>query len=263
MNDLSESTPFITSKENDFFKLVKSYTLSKNRKREGVVFVEGTKSFKEASECLRLRYALINEDFDSDSLDEETLSHLTRLSNHLFKALSDTKSSQGIIGIFELSEFELELSSQNKIVVLEGIQDPGNVGTIVRTALFLGYEAVLLDEACAACFSPKVIRSSMGAVFHIPCITAPLKEHLGNLKEAGFCIIGGDLQGETLQRSEDLPSQQRIALLFGSEGQGLSDAALACCDHRYKIPAASPAAESLNVAVASGIMMFQLNPLDT
>lgn len=259
MNTAEEHIPFITSSENGFFKKIKSYLLAKNRKRDGVVLVEGKKFFKDASGRLNLRYTLTSEDYCPDSSDEAPLEHHTRLSNHLFNALSDTKTSQGIIGVFDLPDTKLDLSLLRRIIVLEGIQDPGNVGTIIRTASFLGYQAVLLDETCAAPLSPKVIRSSAGAVFQVPFSTAPVKQHLQDLKDANFIVVGGDLQGKDLRDHDALPTQQKLALLFGSEGQGLSEVALSFCDYRYRISAGDSFTESLNVAVASGIMMYQLN----
>jgi len=259
MSKSSDYTHFITSKDNDFFKKVKSYVLAKNRIRDKVVLVEGKKSFEEALSALRLRHALLDEDFCLNSLTDLPSEKRTRLSNHLFGVLSETKSPQGIIGIFDMPDQELDMSLQNKVVVLEGVQDPGNVGTIIRTAFFLGYQAVLLDEACAAPFSPKAIRSSMGALFHIPCVTAPIEQHLSNLKKAEFAIVGSDLCGDDLQSRADSLSGQKFALLVGSEGQGLSKNALSYCDYRYRISAENDEAESLNAAVASGIMMYQLN----
>ena len=262
MDNSWEQTHFITSKDNDFFKKMKSYTLSKNRARDKIVLVEGRKNFEEAARVLHLRYLLINEDFSADSLDllaDIPSEKHTRLSNHLFDALAEAKNPQGVIGVFDMPDQQPDLASLDKVVVLEGVQDPGNVGTIMRTALFLGYQAVLLDEACAAPFSPKVIRSSMGAVFHLPCKAAPIEQHLAGLKDTGFSIIGADLQGNDLPAKNDSGLPQKFALLVGSEGQGLSEAALSHCDYRYRIPQENAAAESLNAAVASGIMMYQLN----
>jgi TrmH family RNA methyltransferase len=268
MNISQNNIHFITSKDNEFFKKMKSYMLAKNRTRDKVILVEGKKNFQEAAQALNLRYTLINEGFCLDSLLSDNSDDgdippekYTRLSNHLFNALADTKSSQGIIGVFDMPDQQLDLTSLNRIILLEGVQDPGNVGTIIRSAFCLGYQAVLLDEACAAAFSPKVIRSSMGALFHLPCATAPIEQHLNSLKDAGFSIIGSDLHGDDLPDKLNLPTQEKFALLVGSEGQGLSETALDYCDYRYKIPMANEAAESLNVAVASGIMMYQLQTL--
>ncbi len=259
MDATQNTTQFITSKDNDFFKKIKSYALPKNRKRDEVILVEGKRSYREALQVLKLRHTLTNEEYRLDPSDDTPLEHHTKLSNHLFAALSDTKNSQGIIGIFDMPCQSLDLSLLNKVVVLEGIQDPGNVGTLIRTAFFLGYQAVLFDDTCAAPFSPKVVRSSMGAIFHLPCFTAPIEAHLSSVKDAGFCIAGGDLQGEDIQKCGAAAQQQRLALLLGNEGTGLSEVALSYCDYRLRIPEKNEEAESLNVAVAGGIMMYLLN----
>ena len=262
MNKTLEDIHFITSKNNDFFKKMKLSTLPKNRVREGIVLVEGDKSFREASLVLPLRHVLVDETFDLDSfmntLPDIPSQTYTRFSNHLFNALVDTKNPQGIIGVFDLPDQQLDLTTLDTVVVLEGIQDPGNVGTIIRTAFCLGYQAVLLDDACATYFSPKVIRSSMGALFHIPCASASLEQHVGDLKDAGFSIVGADMDGDDVRERDTSATPEKIALLVGSEGQGLSETALSACDYRYRIPLAHEAAESLNVAVASGIMMYEL-----
>jgi len=256
MNNPTNTTRFIVSKENDFYKKIKSYSLSKNRVHDNVVLVEGEKYYKEAIGFLNLRFTLTSEDYSPSSLFDIPQESHTTLSRNLFKPLADTKNSQGIIGIFDSPRLHIDLTSFTRVIVLEGVQDPGNVGTIIRTAFFLGYHAVLLDNACASPFSPKVIRSSAGMVFRIPSSIAATAQHLSDLEKAGFCIVGGDLRGEDLPKRISSDIQKKHALLLGSEGHGLSDTALAYCKYRYRIHSANPEAESLNVAIASGIMMY-------
>ena len=256
---------FIASKENDFYKQLKSYQSAKYRKRDKVLIAEGEKTYVEAKANLNLLATVASEDYYAKhavKLEEENKAvesdqpKLTVFADNLFKSISELKTSQGILGIFEQPSFEVELSALRRIVVLEGIQDPKNVGAIIRNAHCLGYEAVFLTGDCAAPFSPKVIRASMGSVFHLPFVLSSSSEQfiqqIIDLKDAGFTLVGADVSG-----SEDVPLADKFALIVGNEGSGLTLQAQKMCDYLFRIRI-SEGADSLNAAVASGIAMYVL-----
>ncbi|MCL2402891.1 MAG: RNA methyltransferase [Coriobacteriia bacterium] len=255
----AENIKLIRSRDNDFYKKLKSYGQSKYRKRDNCLIADGEKVYQEARSRLKLLYTIVSESYFETHLHpqiaDEDGSKLTVFADNLFESLSECKTSQGILGVFEIPIFKLETATLNRVAVLEGIQDPKNVGAIIRNAHCLGYEAVFLGEGCATAFSPKVIRSSMGSVFHIPTLSADgsIEGIIQDLKAAGFSVVGTASSG-----SEEVRQFEKIALIIGSEGSGLSEQTTALCDHLFRIKI-SPSAESLNAAVASGIAMYVHN----
>jgi len=261
MENLSENIKLIRSKDNDFYKKLKSYGQSKYRKRDNVVVVEGQKIYDDALPHLEPIYTVASEsyyDAHKDRLPQQ-LNKVTVLADSLFASLSELKTDQGIMGIFTQPDHQVDISNIRRVVLLEDVQDPANVGAIIRSAHCLGYEAVFLSASCAQPFSPKVIRSSMGSVFHMPVVSlsdlSKLHQQIASLKESGFAIVGTTLSG-----SSDVPVQKKLALVIGSEGRGLTQATLDLCDHAFTIEM-SDRADSLNAAVASGIAMYVLREI--
>jgi len=260
MENLARNIKLIRSKDNDFYKKLKSYGQLKYRKRDNVVVVEGQKIYDDALPHLELHYTVVSESYFAKHQDrlfsQPEQSRLTVLADSLFASLSELKTDQGIMGIFQQPDYEVDASKLKRVVLLEDVQDPTNVGAIIRSAHCLGYEAVFLGAGCAQPFSPKVIRSSMGAVFHLPVVSLSdvdqLHQHTALLKEAGFSIVGTTLSG-----SSDVVPATKLALVIGSEGHGLTAQTLDLCDHAFTIEM-SDRADSLNAAVASGIAMYLL-----
>jgi len=254
-----EYIEIIRSKDNSFFKKIKSYAQAKYRNQDKVLLAEGTKLFADALATLTMQRVVVSESYydnNQDKLEEFDQRTLTIFDDRLFAQLSELKTDQGILGIFEQPTFDLDFADTARLIVLEGVQDPSNVGAIIRNAHCLGYELVVLGKGCAHPFSPKVIRSSMGSVFHVPVISLTSSDHmlqqLQGLKDIGFSIVGTAAHGK-----EVVPAFNKLALLIGSEGSGLSQQSLDMCDYIYRIKI-QESAESLNAAVASGIAMYLL-----
>lgn len=143
----------------------------------------------------------------------------------------------------------------NRVVVLESVQDPGNVGTVLRTANALGMDAVLLTGACADLYSVKTVRATMGALFRLPARALSLAELTDLLKAHDLPLYGAALRDTAADlRDRDLT---RAAVAVGSEGQGLSEELLSRCDGEIIIPM-RPGAESLNAAVAAAVLMWEM-----
>lgn len=143
----------------------------------------------------------------------------------------------------------------DRVVVLETVQDPGNVGTVLRTADALGMDAVLLTGACADLYSPKTVRATMGAIFRIPAAELPLDAVREQLTRWELPLYGAALS-DMAQDLRDVPLR-RAAVAVGSEGRGLSSELLSRCDGQLIIPM-RPAAESLNAAVAASVIMWEM-----
>lgn len=174
------------------------------------------------------------------------------LPERAFVQIADTKTPQGIAALCALPGNAEPAQLGDRIVALNAVQDPGNVGTIIRSMDAAGFTGVMLDEACADPFSPKTLRASMGSALRIPvCTLSSLPEGLRALK--GYDIIAGALNGSPFYRRRR--TAQKVCLLIGNEGAGLSDEVMALADLRLKLPMRG-GAESLNAAIAATVMMY-------
>lgn len=172
--------------------------------------------------------------------------------------LSDVETPQGVLAVVRTELVAVEaFRDRRTVLALDGLQDPGNVGTMLRTAAWFGAEAVVAGAGTAGFFNPKVVRSSMGGLWDVELAqTQDLPALLSDLTEHGFHVYGADMEGTTVRQWE---ADQPSVLVLGSEAHGLSDAVRERLDERLVIRGSTRrrGAESLNVAVAAGIMMHQ------
>jgi RNA methyltransferase, TrmH family len=173
-----------------------------------------------------------------------------------FEKLSDTKTPQGIIGVFQKQNSPKQNYSSNIIVALENISDPGNLGTILRNSDWFGFRQIILSENCAEIFNPKVIRSSAGSVFHLEIFEEEnFVESLLALKKKNYKIFSSDLAGENIY---GINSKEKCVIVFCNEGNGPTNELLSISDSKITIPKIGKA-ESLNVASASAIILSELS----
>ena len=244
---------YITSLKNPKVTTWKSLKDRKGRRETGCFLVEGRKMVEEAlASAFPVEAVLV----DADRADEFVLPpHIQAYSmpGHVLAAVCDTKTPQGIAAIVRMAEVPLNGS---RLVALDGVQDPGNVGTIIRTADAAGFDGVILSTQCADVFSPKVLRATMGSVFRMGIrVTDNLPRVLTDMVQAGASVLSSQLDGEPFyQRS---PLNERFVLVIGSEGNGVTDEVKEVATHKVKLPMRG-GAESLNAAVAAGIMMYEL-----
>ncbi|MBR6185203.1 MAG: RNA methyltransferase [Clostridia bacterium] len=176
------------------------------------------------------------------------------LASHVMEALSDAKTPQGVIAVCDYPEGAMNADPGRFLAALDGVQDPGNVGTIIRTMDAAGYSCLLMDEKTADPYAPKALRATMGGAFRVPAVRLQsLVPALRALKEQGYEIAAGDLHGQDFFHRP--PARDKICVVIGNEGQGVSPAVLSECTMRLKIPILG-GAESLNAAVAGAIMMY-------
>ena len=173
----------------------------------------------------------------------------------LMKSISPAQTPQGVLSVCGLPDRPLpELLEGRRYVVLDGVQDPGNVGTILRTADAFSADGLFLVNACADLYNPKTVRASMGAVFRCPVWTCGLDELQTLLEESGLPLYGAALRADTEDvRQVDI---SRCAVAVGSEGKGLSHELLGVCDKTVKIPM-SEHCESLNAAIAAAVLLWE------
>ena len=174
----------------------------------------------------------------------------------LLETICDTRTPQGVCAAFELPEPVALEQLPERVVALDGVQDPGNLGTIWRTADAAGFQALLLGAGGADPLSPKVQRAAMGSGFRLPfCHTPELVDALLQLRQRGYRVFASDLSGADFYARPD--AGERFVLVIGNEARGISDAVREAADCRVKLPMRG-GAESLNAAVAAGIMMYEL-----
>ena len=256
----------ITAKDNDKVKYTKSLLKSKNRNKESKFIIEGYRILTLAIECnAKLDYVFINEDFEKKQEHKDFLEVLKKkdirvykTTNKIFEDLTDTENTQGIIGVVKFKQRTLEenLTDNNRFVlILDRIQDPGNMGTIIRTADAAGVDAIIALKGCVDIYNPKVIRSTMGSIFDMNIIQATQDDALRVLKDNNFEIVSSYLNTDNYYNTVDYTN--KVALVIGNEANGVNDELISKSDTLVKIPIYGNA-ESLNAAISSAILMYEI-----
>ena len=225
----------------------------KGRLEQNAFLVEGVRMVREAlSSSFTVNAVLLREGFVPDFVIPDSI-RTYLLPEHVFQSVCDTKTPQGIAAVLNLQAKE---AAGSRLLALDGVQDPGNVGTIIRTADAAGFDGVLFSPECADLFSPKVLRSTMGSIFRLGFSFPPsLPDALENLKQHGYSILSSQLDGDPFYERKDVSDS--FVLVIGNEGNGVSTPVKAAATHRLRLPMRG-GAESLNAAVAAGIMMYEL-----
>lgn len=241
----------ITSLKNPKVAAWKALKDRKGRRESGCFLVEGRKMVEEAlASAFDVETVLVQEGME---LPDGLTMPVYELPAHVLAAVCDTKTPQGIAAVVRMKE---QSALGKHIVVLDGVQDPGNVGTIIRTADAAGLDGVLLSTQCADVFSPKVLRATMGSIFRMNLRTTDdLLGELTKLREKGYSILSSQLDGTPFYEREKVAEQ--FALIIGNEGNGVSEQVQQTATHRVRLPMRG-GAESLNAAIAAAIMMYEL-----
>lgn len=240
----------ITSRTNPRVQRARSLRESKYRRETGCHFIEGDKLVREAlTSGAALETVFVREGYAGpvDFPCETVL-----VSDSVMDALATAGTPQSLCAVARTPSIALPEAFSGTVLLLEDVQDPGNVGTLIRTADALGASLVILSPQCADPFSPKTLRSSMGSVYHLPVCVGDVPAALRALNAQGFTCLCGHLRG-----SETLPPKTaKMALLVGNEGNGVTDASAALC-YPYRLPMPGRA-ESLNAAVFGAILLYEL-----
>jgi len=254
----------ITSAQNPFALSLKKLNDKKSRDAERLLLAEGPKLVEEAlKEGLRPVRALVSADRAENLADliavlENSGAQVRLCPESLLKSVADTRTPQGICASFTWPEPLKKGEEPRLLVALDGVQDPGNVGGIWRTADAAGFGGVLFSDGCADPTSPKVVRSAMGSAFRLPARACPdFAADLASLRDAGYHILVTALDGEDFFAA--MPSSdEKAVLVIGSEGHGIRPATRAAATKALRLPMRG-GAESLNANVAAGIMLYALS----
>ena len=240
----------ITSKANSVVKNTKK--LHQKKYRKSAYLIEGWHLFEEAVQA----GVTIEKVFALESYRDQLAAFPQTIwvSEEILLDLADTQTPQGIVAVIQKEEVGLPDLHQGKYLFLEDVQDPGNVGTMIRTADAAGFTGVIVSDKSADIYSLKTLRSMQGSHFHLPIYRMPLVSFVEEAKKSNLPILATTLSRESKDYRE-LSSLENFVLVMGNEGQGISSVMAESADQLVHI-GMKGRAESLNVAIAAGILMF-------
>ncbi|MCK5129577.1 MAG: RNA methyltransferase [Clostridiales bacterium] len=251
----------ITSKNNPIIKSATKLQVLKYRNFEKAFLIESEKVIEMAIASV---YSVQRIFFDAQKQEkfsallhdaEQKNIQTIAVNDEVMKKLSSSKSPQGIVAVVEYMEFDTKDIEGQLIVACDALSDPGNLGTIIRTADAVGAGAVLLSNDCVDVYNDKVIRASMGSIFNIRVVMVDSLEYsISDLQKLGYKAGCGHLDGDNFF---ERAAQEKTILVIGNEAKGVSDDIACVCDYQWKLPMVGKA-ESFNVAVAAGIMMYDI-----
>lgn len=254
----------IKSKDNNKIKYVRNLSSKKFRDEENAFVVEGVKFVLEAiNEGADIKFLLVSEDVQNKDEVKKIISLADEdkaviCSRQIFDGAADTVSAQGVLAVINKKTPNKEdlINRYNFIIMCDRIQDPGNLGTIVRIADAFGPAALFLNRGCVDLYNPKVVRASAGAVFRVPFIIDDSdSEFIDIMKEKDFYIVSTVVDSE--YTFDNMEERQKICLVIGNEGQGVSQEILNNSDISLTIKMTGRA-ESLNASVAAGISIYEI-----
>lgn len=243
----------IESANNKIIKFTNSLKVKKFRKQEGLFIAEGERLVLDAIKYVNPSYIIVSENFYKKDFPYKTY----EVTESIFKKLSETVSPQGILAVFKTDIKNTDSITPCNTVILNRLQDPGNLGTILRTAKAAGFDNIILDCECADIYNSKTVRSSMSALFNLNIfLSSSLKDDIELLKNKGFTVIGTTLQSDSvnLYKGEyEFP----VAFIIGNEGAGMDKDLIDLCDKKVIIPM-EDGIESLNASVAGSVVMYEI-----
>jgi len=256
----------ITSQSNAEIKRLKSLGKKKFRTKYGEFLIEGIRSVEHGIEQGLIKEIYVSDSFWDNERNQQEVGGfvdnnlpITVVDDKIFRDLSDTETPQGIIGVAKIVEYSLENIIEKDsamILILDRVQDPGNLGTLIRTADAAGADGVVIAKGSVDYCSPKVVRSAMGSSLYMPIyLSDNLLEDIEKMKAKGVTIYGTDLRTENYY--DDLEYSQKTAIIIGNEGNGIEESVLEQVDERIKIPLVGKA-ESLNASVAGSIILYEI-----
>ncbi|ADZ84283.1 TrmH family RNA methyltransferase [Cellulosilyticum lentocellum] len=250
----------ITSPQNNVIKNIKELQKKKSaRKSEGLFVIEGIRGVKEIPSHVKIKYLITTSEVDEKELGAVKAEERLEVSKEIYNSISDTQSPQGAMAVaymptYDLVHFNIEAGHY---LVLENLQDPGNLGTIIRTAHAFDFKGVFITKGSVDLYSPKVVRSTMSSLFHVPIvIEEEIDTYMDFLKQKGVTLYTTALIPGA-KPIYDVTFEEKVAIIIGNEGNGVSERVKEASDHTVIIPMPG-AAESLNAAIATSICMYEI-----
>lgn len=259
----------LSSKENSIIKSCKALAESASeRRKQGLIFLEGMRLCGEAARAgVRIETLLCTEEalgkWQTQLLPlREQAAYSAVITPQLGKHISQTQTAQGVYCICAMPESTPpDMRAGGSFLLLDRLQDPGNMGSIIRTAEAFGTHCIILSQDCVDIWSPKVLRSTMGSCFRQQIwITDNLPQTAKELAENGVTVYGAALDPQAVTPAELSKGSSGIAIVIGNEGNGISPQVLECCSHCLYIPMTAEI-ESLNAATAAAVLLWELSKL--
>ncbi|UZJ80349.1 TrmH family RNA methyltransferase [Fictibacillus sp. KU28468] len=246
----------IESEQNASIKQWKKLYTRKERDKLGQYIIEGPHLIEEAmNHNVQIAHLIIEESYPMPNEWEQLRLNPWVVSKKIMGILSDTEHPQGVMAICRMSSKELQVKTGGKYLLVDGVQDPGNLGTIIRTADAAGLDGIVLGEGTVDVYNSKVLRSTQGSLFHLPVVKGNLQDWIAACRQEQVPVFVSALKGA--QSLHDVQSSGTFALVVGNEGSGVRMEIMESADQLVYIPMFGNA-ESLNVAVAAGIMLYEL-----
>lgn len=248
----------ITSIKNDRIKKWRKLATKKGREASGSYLVEGIHLIEEAIFAKQTIKALIVRE-DTKIPTNWNVDMLVKFSvtPQVADALAETNSTQGIFAEIEMIESHSNIDDMNFVLIMDEVQDPGNIGTIIRTADAAGYDTVVLGKGSGDMYNPKVVRATQGSLYHINVLAGiDLTTFIPAIQTAEIPVFGALLDAKA-KRHYQIEPLERVALVVGNEAQGINPEVMALLDEKIYIPIYGKS-ESLNVGVATGILAYHL-----
>lgn len=245
-------TVYISSMQNERVKAWKKLQSTKGRKKENTYLVETWHLVQEAQMAGRLIECMLTQEAFDKYASKITVP-TSVISNEVANNLAQTITTTGVFGVVN-SQFETTPITNGQWLLLDGVQDPGNMGTIIRTADAAGFSGVIIGDGCVDVFNDKTVRAMQGSQFHLKLYKGSLIPYIQQMKALGIAVYGSELNDKATTIFE-LPYADNVAIVMGNEGNGISKEVLNSCTQSVYIPILGQA-ESLNVAVAASVMMY-------
>lgn len=244
----------ITSAQNEYIKTLSKLNAKKNREESGLFLAEGEHLTEMVcNSSYEVKNLVMTEEYYAKNQNKFSCDIII-VPESIMEKISDTKTPQGVVAVVRLPQKNKDIK-QGRYIYCDNLQDPGNIGTIIRTADAFSFSGVILSKGCADVFSPKVIRSTQGSIFNIEVITDKDIEFFKKLK-ADFKLTSTALYGDSVTVKE-MKTEKNQIFVIGNEGSGVSEEILSMSDEVVYIPMTGKA-ESLNAAVAASIVMYEV-----
>lgn len=251
----------ISSPNNETMKSFFNLRDKKTRNKEQKFLIEGYHLIEEASKTNYLECVITSDEKMIGQFQDILVYYVTDV---IIKRLSSTKNPQPIVGVVNMHNYSINdlknmiKKDEVKMVILDNINDPGNLGTMIRTSAALGYDAIVMSNDCVDLYNEKVVRSTQGVLFKIPIVRGNLIDMIQLFKKSNIICYGTSLnKAYDLEKADKF---SRFAICVGNEARGVRDEILSLMDYHIQIPMQNDV-ESLNVAVALGIIMYELKKI--
>jgi RNA methyltransferase, TrmH family len=245
---------YIQSAQNPQFKKWKKLLTKKERDKSGTFIVEGFHLVEEALKANAVLEVILSENTEIPQRLDYGSTSITVVTEEMIRELSDTETPQGILAVCESQRKEQQLEGY-QFLLIDAVQDPGNLGTMIRTADAAGIDAVIVGHGSVDLYNPKVIRSAQGSHFHLPIVRGDIRNWIETLSEKDIPVYGTSLENGHIYT--ETKTANSFALLVGNEGNGVNKELLEKTTKNLYIPIFGKS-ESLNVAVATGILLYYL-----